>query len=72
MVRDVEQVIKVPQLAQEDGTPWRAVLREPRVADQLVDVPVPQTVILAHGRDDRGIRYWWMVGSNHTKRNCLE
>ena len=37
----------------EDGAPLRAVLREPRVAEQLVDVPVPHTVILAHGRDDR-------------------
>ena len=50
------QEIEVPKLAQEDGTPWRAVLREPRVAGQLVDVPVPQTAILAHGRDARGTR----------------
>ena len=77
---DVEQVIEVPKLAQEDGTPLRAVLREPRVAEHLVDVPVPHTVILADGRDDRGIRWrhllgrsggsrWWMVGTNHTKRD---
>ena len=79
MMPDVEQVIEVPGLAQEDGTPWRTVLREPRVTEQLVYVPVPQTVFLAHGRDDRGISwchvvesggsYWWMVGTNHTRRD---
>ena len=53
---DVEQVIEVPKIALEDGTPWRAVHHGPRVAEQLVDVPVPQTVILAHGRDARGIQ----------------
>ena len=50
-------MIEVPKLAQEDGLPRRAMLREPRVAEQLVDVPVPETVILAHGRSDRGIRW---------------
>ena len=73
-------VTEVPKLAQEDGAALRAVLREPRVAEQLVDVPVPHTVILADGRDDRGIRWrhvlgrrggacWWMVGTNHTKKD---
>ena len=57
LVPDVEQVIEVPKIAQEDGTPWLAVLRDSRVAEQLVGVPVPQTVILAHGRDARGTRW---------------
>ena len=67
---DDEQVIEVPKLALEDRTPLRAVLREQRVAEQLVAVP---------SRDDRGIRwchvlgrsggaYWWMVGTKHTNR----
>ena len=72
-------VIEVPKIIQ-DHTPQSAVLREPRVAEQLV--PVPQTVILAHGKDDRGTRWchvarrsgswWWMVGSNYTRRNRPE
>ena len=33
------------------------MLRESSAAEQLVDVPVPQTVILAHGTHDRGIRW---------------
>ena len=80
MSADDEQVIEVPKLAQEDGTPLRAVLREPGVAEQLVCVPVPHTVTLAHGTDDRGIRwchvlgrsggpYWWMVGTDHTNKD---
>ena len=47
MIPDVEQVIEVPKL--EDGAPLLAVLREPRVAEQLVDVPVPHKAILADG-----------------------
>ena len=77
---DDEQLIEVPKLAQEDGAPLRAVLREPQVVEQLVEVPIPLTVTLADGRDDRGIRwrhvlgrsggtYWRMVGTNHTRKD---
>ena len=41
LVLDVEQVIEVPTIVLEDGVPRRAELREPRVVEQLVDVPVP-------------------------------
>ena len=34
MVPDVEQVIKVPNIAREDGIPRRGELREPRVVDR--------------------------------------
>ena len=36
-----EQVVEVPKISLQDGVPWRAVLREPQVVEQLVDVPVP-------------------------------
>ena len=55
-------------------------LPEPQVVEQLVEVPIPLTVTLADGRDDRGIRwrhvlgrsggtYWRMVGTNHTRKD---
>ena len=59
--------------------PQHSSLLEPQTVEKLVEVPVPHTVILADGRDDRGIRwrhvlgrgggaFWWMVGTNHTRR----
>ena len=45
-----EQVIEVPKVTLQDVVPQRAVLRVPQLAEQLVDMPVPESVILAHGR----------------------
>ena len=60
--------------------PPRSSLPEPQVVGKLVEVPIPLTVTLADGKDDRGIRwrhvcgwsggtYWWMVGTDHTRRS---
>ena len=55
------------------GVPRRPVLREPEVEE----VPVPETVVLAHGRDAAGRTWlhvhgprgacWWMLGSSHVQ-----
>ena len=58
--------------------PQRAVPREPQLAEQLVDVPVPslhQCMRMADFRDDGGRRWclitgshgysWWLVGTDH-------
>ena len=52
-----EQVIEVPRVALQDVVPQRAVLRVPQFAEQLVDMPVPESVILAHGRCDLGVKW---------------
>ena len=50
----------------------------PQLAEQLVDMPVPESVILAHGRCDLGVKwcqiatqggrcYWWMAGTRHVQ-----
>ena len=72
-----EQVIEVPKVALQDVVPQRALLRVPQLAETLVDMPVPESVILAHGRCDLGVKwcqiaapgrgYWWMAGSRHTQ-----
>ena len=49
MFTPVEQGIEVPKITLEDWIPQRAVLREPLPVEQLADVPVPETVILARG-----------------------
>ena len=70
---------RVPWLFMRHASP-RSSLLEPQVVEQLVEVPILPTVTLADGKDDRGIRwrhvwgrsggtYWWMVGTNHTRRN---
>ena len=46
--RHPEQVIEVPMISLQDGLPWSAVLREPQVAEQLVQVPVPSFSTCAH------------------------
>ena len=51
-----EQVIEVPKVTLQDVVPQRAVLLVPQLAEQLVDVPVPESVILAHGRCDLGVK----------------
>ena len=73
-----EQVIDVPKVTLQDVVPQRAVLRVPQLAEQLVDVPVPESVILARGRcalgavwyhvaAREGRSYWWMGGSSHVQ-----
>ena len=69
----------VPWLFVRHASP-RSSLPEPQVVEQLVEVPIPLTVTLADGKDDRGIRWrhvwgrsggthWWMVGTNHTRKD---
>ena len=69
-----EQVIEVPKVTLQDVVPQRAVLRVPQLAEQLV----PESVILAHGRCDLGVKwcqiatqggrcYWWMAGTRHVQ-----
>ena len=70
-----EQVIEVPKVTLQDVVPQRAVLRVRQLAEQLVDMPVPESVILAHGRCDLGVKwcqiatqggrcYCWMAGTS--------
>ena len=72
----VEQEIEVPKITLRDGIPQRAVLREPLPVEQLVEVPVLESVILARGRDaaaligPRPLRcgvHWWMTGTRHVQ-----
>ena len=73
-----EQVIEVPKVTLQDVVPQRAVLCVPQLAEQLVDMPVPESVILAHGRCDLGVNWcqiatqggrccWWMAGTRHVQ-----
>ena len=62
MFTSVEQGIEVPKITLEDGIPQRAVLREPLPVEQLADVPVPETVILARGRCALGV-VWYHVAA---------
>ena len=55
MFIQVDQGIEVPKIFLEHGIPQRAVLREPLLVDQLLDVPVPDNVILARGRSALGV-----------------
>ena len=78
-----EQVIGVPKVTLQDVVPHRAALREPHLAEQLAEVPVPETVILARGTSAAGVfwyhvaarrgrSYWWMGGSRHVQWLPLE
>ena len=58
----VEQGIEVPKITLEDGIPQRAVLRAPLPVEQLVEVPVPETVILARGTSALGLD-WCQVAA---------
>ena len=72
-----EQEIGVPKISSLSCPPLRRVLPAPQTAEQLVDMPVPESVILAHGRCDLGVKwcqiaapgrgYWWMAGTRHTQ-----
>ena len=65
---DVEQVTEVPKISLHK-VPQLSSLLEPQVVEQLVDVSVPESVILARGRDAAGITwfYWWMTGIRHVQ-----
>ena len=62
MSTPVEQGIEVPKITLEEGILQRAVLREPLPVEQLADVPVPETVILARGRCALGV-VWYHVAT---------
>ena len=53
----------MPKISQ-DSIPQRRVLSEPQLVEQLVDVPVPEMVILAHGSSGG---CWWQTGTRHVK-----
>ena len=73
---DVVQLIEVPKVSL-DVLPLTAVLREPQLAEQLVEVPVPsfRQVVLAPYRDTAGRVWcqwsgpggvhWWLSGTRH-------
>ena len=72
-----EQVVAVPKIIQ-DPTPQRLEPSEPQqLVEQLVEVPLPNPVLLAHGRAANGIRwcqlhrdgaiYWWMPGTRYVR-----
>ena len=62
-----EQVIDVPKIISQDSTPQRAVLREPQLVEQLVDVPVPSfhecAVEAARGITQVLARVWDAAGN---------
>ena len=74
----VEQVIAVPTIVDfHHRVPLRTVLREPQMVEQLVDVPVPRTALLALCTSATGVAwrqmfasgqgvYWWLPGTQHT------
>ena len=77
-VVDVLKTFDMPKVTLQDVVPQRAVLRVPQLAEQLVDMPVPESVILAHGRCDLGVKwcqiatqggrcYRWMGGTRHVQ-----
>ena len=57
-----EQVVEVPKVTLQQVVPHRAALRVPQLAEQLVDVPVPESVILARGRCAHGA-VWYHVAA---------
>ena len=62
MSMPVEQGIEVPKITLEDRIPQRAVLRVPLPVEQLVEVPVPETVIVARGMSALGLD-WCQVAA---------
>ena len=67
---DVEQVIEVPKISLH-RVPQLSSLLEPQVVEQLVDVSVPESVILARGRDAAGITWCQVAGHQGTRRGLL-
>ena len=79
MVDQLEEVFKPFDIeVPEQDIPMRALVRGVQLAEQLVDVPVPETVILARGRSALGAvwyhvasrsgqSYHWMGGSRHVQ-----
>ena len=66
-----EQKIDVPKISSFSRPPLRRALPVPQLTEQLVDVPVPETVaagaIWYHVAARRGWRYWWMGGIRHVQ-----
>ena len=58
----VEPVFEVPKIILVDYTPLRAVPREPQMAEQLVEVPVPVWTELTCDRDVAG-RVWCRIAA---------
>ena len=57
----VVQVLEVPKISQ-DSIPQRRLLSEPRLVEQLVEVPVPEGGILARGKSVFGVE-WCQVAA---------
>ena len=82
----VEPVIEVPKIILLDCTPLRAVPREPQMAEQLVEVPVPsvrEVTIMTQFVDTAGRTWnwistpdgrhaWCLVGTQHVQWTRLE
>ena len=72
-----EQVIAVPKISSPARPPLRAVLPATHLVEQLVEVPVLQSVIRARGRDAAGVDWChvaaWrgglLVDDGHTPRH---
>ena len=72
----VVQVLEVPKSSQ-DSILQRRLLSEPQLVELLVDVPVPEMVILARGKRALGLDWcqvaapgrghWWQKGTRHVK-----
>ena len=74
----VVQVLEVPKVSQ-DSIPQRRLLSEPQLVEQLVDVPLPELVILVRGKSILGLDWcqvaapgrghWWQTGTRNTRRD---
>ena len=72
----VVHVVEVPKISQA-SIPQRRLLSEPQqLVEQLVEVPVPESVLLALATDFAGVAWcqfagtgWCMVGASFTKRD---
>ena len=78
LVISSETPVGAPRSPALSRPPLRRALPVPQLAEQLVDVPVPEAVILARGRSAAGViwyhvaarggrSYWWMGGSRHVQ-----
>ena len=59
----VEQVVEMPTIDFLHRVPLRTVLRETQTVEQLVDVPVPQTALLALGTSATGVAWRQMLAT---------
>ena len=67
LVEKLEDVLKIVDLPVKISSlsrpPLRRALPVPQLAEQLVDVPVPEAVILARGRSAAGVIWYWEGGA---------